>query len=67
MKGQTLSVLSYTDESQGVTLSGMKYPLENGTLTNAFPIGQSNIVKEDVCSVEVKHGVLLVIEAGMAH
>ena len=67
LKGQTLSVLSYTDESQGVTLSGMKYPLENGTLTNAFPIGQSNIVKEDVCSVEVKHGVLLVIEAGMAH
>ena len=67
LKGQTLSVLSYTDESKGVTLSGMKYPLENGTLTNAFPIGQSNIVKEDVCSVEVKHGVLLVIEAGMAH
>ena len=29
LKGQTLSVLSYTDESQGVTLSGMKYPLEN--------------------------------------
>lgn len=67
LKGQTLSVLSYTDEARGVTLSGMKYPLENGTLTNAFPIGQSNVVEKDVCSVEVKQGVLLVIEAGMAH
>lgn len=67
LKGQTISVLSYTDESRGVTLTGMKYPLKDGTLTNEFPIGQSNVVKEDLCSVEVKQGVLLVIEAGMVH
>ena len=54
-------------ELPGFKKEQVEIRLENGTLTNAFPIGQSNIVKEDVCSVEVKHGVLLVIEAGMAH
>ena len=67
LAGQTLSVLSYTDESRGVTLRGMKYPLENGVITNAFPLGVSNVVKSDKCSVEVAQGVLLVIESGMAH
>lgn len=65
LKGQTLSVLSYTDEAQGVTLMGMKYPLNDYTMTSAFPIGVSNIVQADECSVTVRRGVLLVIEEGV--
>ena len=65
LKGQTLSVLSYTDEAQGVTLTGMKYPAKDYTMTSAFPIGVSNVVQSDECSVTVKRGVLLVIEEGV--
>lgn len=41
-------------EAKGVTIRGMKYELENATLTNDFPIGVSNefIGKEATVSVE---------------
>lgn len=64
LKGQTVSILSYSEVSTGVTLEGMKYPLHDGTLTNSFPIGVSNVAEADVCSVCVKQGILLVFEAG---
>ena len=65
LRGQTLSVLSYTDEARGVTLRGMKYPLDDYTMSSAFPIGVSNVVESDECSITVREGILLVIEAGM--
>ena len=37
-----LSLFSLGKEAKGVTIRGMKYPLENYTITNDFPIGISN-------------------------
>ena len=36
------SVFSLSDRCEGVTIRGMHYTMENGTLTNDFPLGQSN-------------------------
>lgn len=59
-----LSVLSLTDESRGVTIRGAKYPLENGTLTNAFPLGMGNDFAAEAVEIAVAEGVLLVTACG---
>ena len=56
----TLSVFSL-GEAKGVTLSGVKYPMEEGTLTEEFPLGVSNsFLGNDAC-VSVKEGTLLIV------
>ncbi|MEI6578853.1 MAG: thiamine diphosphokinase [Eubacteriales bacterium] len=62
----SVSVFSYTDKAVGVTLNGLKYALDNATLTNTFPMGVSNEFAEDSATVEVKDGILLVIMSDMA-
>lgn len=49
-----LSLFSLGKEAKGVTIQGMKYPLNNYTMTNDYPIGISNefIGEEAVISVE---------------
>lgn len=37
-----LSVFCLTEKARGVCLRGLKYPMENGTLTSGFPLGVSN-------------------------
>ena len=37
-----VSVFSCSEKAEGVTLCGLKYELNNATLTNTFPIGVSN-------------------------
>lgn len=37
-----ISVFSHSDECTGVYIKGLKYTLENSTLTNSFPLGVSN-------------------------
>ena len=57
-----LSVFSLTDKCEGVTIRGAKYELENGTLTNAFPLGVSNEYAESEAQIEVRKGCLLIIQ-----
>lgn len=57
----SVSVFSYTDKSVGVSLKGLEYPLDNVVLTNLFPIGVSNEFKDDIATIEVKSGILIVI------
>lgn len=59
-KGAGVSVFSLSDRSEGVTLRGLLYPLENGTLTNTFPLGVSNQKTEETAEISVKSGILLV-------
>ena len=58
-----ISVLSLSDKSEGVTLRDLKYPLENATLSNNFPLGLSNefINGETAASIRVQSGMLLVV------
>lgn len=57
----TVSVFSLTDESLGVTLRGMKYPLENARLTNDIPLGVSNEADGTGAEVTVTRGALYVV------
>lgn len=63
--GYSLSLLSLTDACRGVTVRGVKYPLEKATLTNSFPIGVSNEWRGDA-EIALESGVLAVICSRMA-
>lgn len=56
-----LSVFCTSGKAQGVTLSGLKYELDNETLTGSFPLGVSNEFVGVSACVEVAHGVLLTL------
>jgi thiamine pyrophosphokinase len=54
------AVFSWTDESAGVTIRGLKYGLENGTLRSNFALGVSNSFTGAPAFAEVKRGTLLI-------
>ena len=56
-----ISVFSYTEKSEGVYLHGLKYKLENATLTSTFPLGVSNEFIGKESSVSVDSGTLLIV------
>ena len=60
-EGFSLSVFSYGSSASGITLKGVKYPLENGTLTNLFPLGLSNEITSDTAEISCEKGWLLII------
>lgn len=60
-EGFSLSLIAATDECTGVCISGVKYPLDNAIVTNAFPIGVSNEWRADTARLSFKSGVLMVI------
>lgn len=59
----TVSVLSLSDVSEGVTLKGLKYPLADARLTSDTPLGVSNEGYGTEACVTVKKGALLVLWA----
>jgi len=56
-----LSVFAYGGEAAGITLRGLRYPLENGSLSPSFPLGVSNQFTGQKAAVSVEQGRLLVI------
>ena len=56
-----LSIFCLGADAGGVTLRGLKYGLENGTLTPGFPLGVSNHFTGENATIEVKDGSLLVL------
>ncbi len=60
-EGFSLSLFSYTQKTGGISLCGVKYPLENGELTNLFPLGLSNEITAEEAEISFTHGLLLVI------
>lgn len=56
-----VSVFCMGADAEGVTLTGLKYPLEKGRLTAGFPLGVSNhFTGKDAC-ITVENGSLLVL------
>ena len=51
-----LSLFSLGKEAKGVTLRGLKYPLEDYTLTNDYPIGISNEFIGEESTIQVEDG-----------
>ena len=56
-----LSVFSFSDKSEGVTLNNLAYTMENGTMTNTFGLGVSNEFTGKAAGVSVKKGTLLLM------
>ncbi len=61
MPGRYFSLFSMGDRAEGVSIRGAKYPLDNYTITNYFPIGVSNEFIGEEVTVSVEKGTLLLI------
>jgi thiamine pyrophosphokinase len=57
----TVSVFCMGKDAEGVTLKGLYYPLEKGTLTAGFPLGVSNHFTGSEAEISVTNGSLLVL------
>jgi thiamine pyrophosphokinase len=57
----TVSVFCLGPDAEGVTLEGLYYPLEKGTLTAGFPLGVSNHFTGAEARITLENGSLLVI------
>lgn len=56
-----LSIFAFSEFCGGITLSGLKYPLQNYTLQQSFPLGISNEFVSDYAIISFNTGVLLLI------
>ena len=54
-----LSLFCLGPTATGVDLSGLHYPLRNGTLTCGFPLGVSNHFEGEKSEISVKNGSLV--------
>jgi len=57
----TVSVFCMGTDAEGVTLEGLYYPLEHGTLTAGFPLGVSNHFTGMPAKISVEKGSLLIL------
>ncbi len=56
-----ISLFCMGADAHGVTIEGLQYPLEKGSLTAGFPLGCSNHFVEKKSKISVESGSLLVI------
>jgi thiamine pyrophosphokinase len=56
-----VSVFSHSEKAAGVDITGLKYPLDNATLTNTFPLGVSNNFSGNEGKITVAEGTLIIM------
>lgn len=61
--GKYVSLIPFTNEVTGLTLTGMKYPLCNYTMKCFNSLGVSNEIQEETAEIAFDDGILLVIES----
>lgn len=61
--GSFVSILPVKGDAKGVTLEGMKYPLQDADIVCFSSLGISNEIVDDTARIIVREGVLLVIES----
>lgn len=61
--GHYVSLIPFTPQVTGVTLTGFFYPVTDFTLTSGKARGVSNEITEEEAVIELKEGILLVIES----
>jgi len=59
-----ISVFSAGETAEGVTLTGLKYPLDNAVIKNNYPLGVSNEFTGVPASVSVRSGTLIITWEG---
>ncbi|MBE6847540.1 MAG: thiamine diphosphokinase [Ruminococcus sp.] len=62
-EGFSLSVFAISEICEGVTIQGVKYPLENAFLTIYHPLGVSNAIMADTAVLSCKKGLLMVVQS----
>jgi len=62
-KYKYISVIPLTTEAIGVTIKGMKYPLENYTLSIGDSLGISNEQIDEKAEIQIKQGILIIIKS----
>ena len=61
--GTYVSLIPYTQEVTGITLTGFRYLLTDDTLTLGISRGVSNEIVEEVAEITLQTGCLFVIES----
>ncbi|SFR95652.1 thiamine diphosphokinase [Anaeromicropila populeti] len=61
--GKYVSLLPFTEKVTGITLTGMKYPLTNHTLSAGDSLGISNEIISEQAEILLDSGILIVVEA----
>ena len=56
-----ISIFALSDKCEGVSIKGTKYLMEDGVITNSFPIGTSNEWIADEAFIRVKKGTLIAV------
>ena len=56
-----ISVFCLGKDAEGVSISGLQYSLENGSLTAGFPLGVSNHFMKKPSRIQVNDGSLLIL------
>jgi len=59
--GDTVSLLPIAGEVTGITIEGLEYPLQRGTLKFGSTLGVSNVLTAPVARVQVERGLLLCV------
>lgn len=60
LPGRRLSLLAFSPEVRGVTLTGTEWPLADATLTNRYPLGCSNEFRASTAHLAFTEGALIV-------
>lgn len=60
-KGKTLSIIPVFSDLEGITSTGLLYPLKDETLCFGKGRGNSNVITDDKCIISVKSGMGVVI------
>lgn len=61
--GKFLSVIPISEKVKGLTISGVKYPLDNYEMSRFNTLGISNEIVDDVATISLKKGIVLVVES----
>ena len=61
--GKYVSLIPLTSIVEGLSLTGFKYPLKDYTLPIGTSLGISNEIIGDTAHIEMKNGILIVIES----
>lgn len=61
--GKYISLIPLTTKVEEITLKGFKYPLNKYCLPIGVSLGVSNEIIEEVATIEMKKGTLIVIES----
>lgn len=59
--GDTVSIIPYGGNIEGITLKGLKYPLDNAPISLGKPTGISNVMVDSECTISVKKGEIIIV------